>query len=71
LRFPGWFVGIPFALVIAWFAVSNRSTILLELWPLPGSLEIPVYLVVLIALLAGFVLGAGAAIFSAIGRGRR
>jgi uncharacterized integral membrane protein len=68
VRFPSWLVGIPFALLIAWFAVSNRSLIQLELWPIPGSVEIPIYLAVLTALLVGFVMGALAAIASAIGR---
>jgi len=71
LRFPGWLIGVPVALLIAWFAVSNRSVVQLELWPLPGSLDAPLYLTVLIALLAGFILGAAAAIASALGRGKK
>lgn len=71
LRFPGWLIGIPFALVIALFAVSNRIVVPLALWPLPDTLDAPIYLVVLIALFVGFVLGAAAAILSALGRGKK
>ncbi len=67
-RFPGWIVGVPFALLISWFAVSNRGPMTLELWPLPGSIEVPVYLGILGGLGIGFVLGAAAAILSAMGR---
>ena len=71
MRFPGWLIGIPFALVISMFAVSNRGPVALALWPMPETLEVPVYLVVLLSLLAGFVLGAGAAIMSVLGRGKK
>ena len=71
LRFPGWLIGIPFALLIALFAVSNRLVVPLALWPLPDTLDAPLYLVVLLALLVGFVVGAAAAILSALGRGKR
>jgi uncharacterized integral membrane protein len=71
LRFPGWVLGVPFALLISWFAVSNRGPVTLELWPLPNSVEVPVYLAILAALGVGFVLGATAAIVSAMGRRRK
>ena len=70
MRLLGWLIGIPFALVIALFAVSNRAIVALALWPLPDTLEAPLYLVLLLALLTGFILGAGAAILSALGRGK-
>jgi uncharacterized integral membrane protein len=43
------------------FAVSNRSTITLEFWPLPLRIDAGLYAVVLIALLMGFILGVLAA----------
>jgi len=52
-----WLVTLPLALVLIVFAVSNRAGITLTLWPFPVSLEAPVYLVVLLALLAGFLIG--------------
>ena len=71
MRLPGWFLGIPFALMFAWFAVSNRGQVELVLWPLPGGVDVPVYLVVMLALLVGFILGAGGAILSATVRRKR
>ena len=68
MRFPGWLVGIPLAVLLAVFAVSNRLVVPLALWPLADSVQVPLYLVVLLALLIGFVVGAGAAILSALGR---
>jgi len=48
------------SLLIA-FAVSNRTTVSLELWPLPFLIDLPLYLLVLLLLLAGFVAGAATA----------
>jgi uncharacterized integral membrane protein len=52
------------------FAVSNRATVSLGLWPLPFLIELPLYLLVLLMLLAGFVAGAATA-WTAGRRGRR
>ena len=49
------------ATVLALFAVSNRAAVSLGLWPLPFILELPLYLVILAALLIGFGAGAFAA----------
>ena len=46
------------AVLLVLFAVSNRQTAQLGLWPLPFLVELPVYLLVLLALFAGFVVGA-------------
>ena len=70
MRFPAWSLGVPFALIIAWFAVSNRQPVLLQLWPLPDGIEVPLFSPILAALGVGFVLGAAAAILSALGRKR-
>lgn len=48
---------VVIAIVLAVFAVSNRSAVELGLWPLPGALSLPLYLLVLAALLVGFVVG--------------
>jgi putative membrane protein len=45
------------ALILVVFAVANRDTITLTLWPMPVALDAPVYLVVLLTLLIGFLLG--------------
>jgi uncharacterized integral membrane protein len=45
------------ALVLIVFAVDNRQVIALSLWPLPLELDTWLYLVVLLTLLVGFLLG--------------
>jgi uncharacterized integral membrane protein len=45
------------ALILIVFAVANRNVISLTLWPLPVALDAPLYLVVLLTLLIGFLLG--------------
>lgn len=45
------------AIVLVVFAVSNRASVSLGLWPLPDLVELPLYLVILGALLAGFLAG--------------
>jgi putative membrane protein len=39
------------------FAVSNRASVALGLWPLPFIAEIPLYLLAFASLLLGFVIG--------------
>lgn len=53
----GKFLGLVAAIVLALFAVSNREAVELALWPLPLSMTAPLYLVILLTLLAGFLLG--------------
>jgi putative membrane protein len=50
-------VTLLIAIVAASFAVSNRAVIDLGLWPLPNRIDCPVYLLVLVALALGFVIG--------------
>lgn len=50
-------VGIPVAVSLGLFAVSNRASVRLDLWPLPFGLEAPVYLLALSPLAIGFLLG--------------
>jgi uncharacterized integral membrane protein len=45
------------AIVLAVFAVSNRGTVALGLWPLPDIVELPLYLIILACLLVGFLAG--------------
>ena len=52
-----WLVGAPLALVVVIFAVTNRDGVTLSFWPLPIKLQAPVYLIVLLTLLAGFLVG--------------
>jgi uncharacterized integral membrane protein len=58
VRFVYWFITALVALVVVVFAVSNRASVTLGLFPLPAALEAPLYLVVIVALLIGFLVGA-------------
>jgi len=57
VRLFHWLVTAPVALVLIVFAVTNRDAITLNFWPLPVTLQAPVYLIVFLALLAGFLIG--------------
>jgi uncharacterized integral membrane protein len=53
-----WIVLTLAAVVLILFAISNRETVSLGFWLLPGGVvELPLYLLVLCTLLVGFVLG--------------
>ena len=52
-----WLVTAPIAVILIVFAVANRDPITLTFWPLPVALTAPIYIVVLLTLLAGFLLG--------------
>ncbi len=52
-----WILGLPFVLAIVIFALSNRGKTDLGLWPLLDPTPIPVYAVVLIAAVIGFLAG--------------
>jgi len=52
-----WLATAILALVLVVFAVSNRDSVTLTLWPLPITVEAPTYLIVLLTLLAGFLIG--------------
>lgn len=48
---------VPLAIVAVLFAISNRETVTFALWPLPFTLEAPLYLATLVALVIGIVVG--------------
>jgi uncharacterized integral membrane protein len=52
-----WVVTAPLALILVVFAIANRATVTLTFWPLPLTLEAPVYLTVLLTLVVGFLIG--------------
>ena len=57
MRFVYWTATALIALVLVIFAVSNLEQVALSFEPLPVRLEAPLYLVVLVALALGFLLG--------------
>jgi uncharacterized integral membrane protein len=55
-----WAVTLVAAALLIPFALSNRAPVSLEFWPLPLLVYLPLYLLVLALLLAGFIIGAAA-----------
>ena len=52
-----WIVLVPLAAVLVVFSVANRGGVTLDLWPLPYQVDLPLYLVLLGALIVGFAAG--------------
>lgn len=57
MRYLSWIITIPVAVLAVLFAISNRDEVVFALWPTPFTLEAPLYLATLIALVIGFVAG--------------
>lgn len=56
-----WLVTAPLLVICVTFAVANRDTVTLNLWPLPYTIETRVFLLVLLPLTLGFLIGEVAA----------
>ena len=66
-----WIVVTPLAAAVVVFSVNNRSEVVLDLWPLDfAAAPVPLFAVVLAALLAGFLAGGFVAWVSA-GKARK
>jgi putative membrane protein len=50
-------IGAALALVVVAFAISNRTGVELSFWPLPYVASLPTYILVLVPLVVGFLLG--------------
>ncbi len=57
MKFLWWIALALVAVLLILFAVSNRETVSVELWPLPALMQLPLYLLVLGTLVVGFFLG--------------
>ena len=57
MKFLWWILLAIVAVVLVLFAISNRETVSVGLWPLPALVELPLYLVLLGTLLLGFIVG--------------
>ena len=68
MRFIYWFITALVALLVVVFAVSNRAMVVLTFFPLPAELQAPLYLVVIVAVIVGFLIGA---LVAWIGGGKR
>jgi uncharacterized integral membrane protein len=65
-----WIVTIPVTVVVVLFTIGNLADVTINLWPLPWTIVAPLYLIVLVCLLAGFIIGAVVA-WASGGRRRR
>ena len=58
MRRLAWIVTVPITIVVVVFAVSNRDFVTLNLWPFELTYSMPLFALVLICLVVGFLLGA-------------
>lgn len=56
-----WLITLPFAIIVVVFAINNRASVPLSLWPFDVAVTLPTYLVVFGAMLVGFLAGGFAA----------
>ncbi len=69
-KFFSWIVMIPFAVVVIVFCAANRGLVDVNLWPLPFTIGLPLFSVVLSTFVFGFLFGGVVAWLSA-GKTRR
>lgn len=60
-RILTWLIAVPVLVAVVVFALHNKSNLALDLWPFGLVIELPVYLALAFALLAGALLGGMAA----------
>lgn len=70
MRVLSWLIGLPVAAVAVVFAVVNRRPVDVELWPLPWTVALPLFVLVLGALAVGLVTG-GVIVWISGARARR
>lgn len=52
-----WIIAIPLALAITIFAINNGALVDLDTWPLPYTLQVPVFAIGVASLFVGFLFG--------------
>ena len=57
MKFLFWIIVVPLAVLVTVFAIANRGLITVDLWPLPFVIETPIFLLVLLCGLVGFLIG--------------
>ena len=65
-----WVVMVPVAVLVTVSAIANRGIVAVDLWPFPFVVEAPIFALVLLSGLAGFLVGAFVAWVSG-GKARR
>jgi len=53
-----WIVALPLLFIAAFFAIANRETVTIDLWPVAGQISVPLFLALVAALYVGFLFGA-------------
>ena len=71
MKHLSWIVTLPLTLLVVFFAVSNRTPVEIDLFPLPWRPVLPAYLLVLGSLFLGFLIGGVVAWIAAAPRRRR
>lgn len=56
-----WLIMAPAFIAVVVFALNNKTAVILDLWPFGLTVELPVYLAFLLALVLGVLLGGFAA----------
>lgn len=59
MRILYWLIALPLALILLSFTLSNRMDVVLQLWPLPFEMGVPLAFVGFAALFLGFLTGGG------------
>ncbi len=60
----------PVTVILVLFAISNRHSVEVHFWPMLTGLDLPLYLVSLVAMVVGFLIG-GSVAWAAAGDSRR
>lgn len=70
MKHVSWIVTVPLMAVLVVFAVVNRQSVTLDLWPLDMSLRLPLFILILGSLFVGLLVG-GSAVWLSAGATRR
>lgn len=60
-RLISWLIMVPAFIAVTVFALNNKASLVLDLWPFGLMIEMPIYLAFLLALAMGALLGGVAA----------
>ena len=52
-----WILTVPLAVVIVVFATANRHSVVVDLWPLEFSVDLPLFILILGCLFVGLIAG--------------
>ena len=57
MRRLAWIITIPVTVIVVAFSLANRQMVTIDLWPFERTMDLPLFFVVLVALLVGFLIG--------------